>query len=52
MVIRQEYIEKIRPFVRCHLLDAIFFVRFSRHGLCPLFSYARVGARLPVETGP
>ena len=33
------------------LLDAIFFVRFSRHGLCPLFSSAREVARPPVVTG-
>ena len=34
-----------------HVLDAIFFVRFSRHGLCPLFSSAREVARPPVVTG-
>ena len=33
------------------LLDAIFMVRISRHGLCPLFSSAREGARPPAVAG-
>ena len=33
------------------LLDAIFFVRISRHGLCPLFSSARKRTRPPAVVG-
>ena len=33
------------------MLDAIFFVRISRHGLCPLFSSARKVTRPPAVAG-
>ena len=33
------------------VLDAIFFVRFSRHAECPLFSSVREGARPPAVAG-
>ncbi len=43
-----EMTAKMREFV---MLDAIFFVRISRHGLCPLFSSARKVTRPPAVAG-
>ena len=44
------FMGKIQWYLK-QLLDAIFFVRISRHGLCPLFSSARKITRPPAVAG-